>query len=58
MHNQAMESNSHKNSLSHTRNMLSSQESPSRLEFMIAFLLEKNERMRQQLTVRDYEEHQ
>jgi hypothetical protein len=52
MQNQAMESDLHSGGLPHIRNTTGPKESPSRLEFMVVFLLENNERMRQQLAER------
>ena len=55
MQTKMLESDLHDDS-SLVRNVARFQESLSRLEFMVAFLLEKNEQMRQKLADRSYQD--
>jgi hypothetical protein len=56
MHNRKMNADPHKDGSFHAENQVNSQENLYRLEFMVAFLLEKNEQFRQRLFIMGSEE--
>ncbi|MGA2046452.1 MAG: hypothetical protein ABSG96_02115 [Terracidiphilus sp.] len=56
MSNHAMNSESGNNYHANSENDLHSHEGTSRLQYMIAYLLEKNEELRMQLKARDSED--